>query len=265
MIQEKLSSEVLQIKPNLIKPYSKGIYNKFDDKQQWIRISEGCPNKCPYCRESWENGTEPIYYNIPEIIRNDVKIMDMNLLYKPKSLEIIKELGSKRVNGKVVYYELVCGIDYRYLTQELSKALKENRFKNIRLAWDWEFGRQKQIKSTIESLVKSGYSSKDLMIFILCNWRISYKDCCSKLDLLKIWRVQVADCYFDNQLSPNIKPIHWTIEEIKDFRHRCRKHNQMVTFGIDPEYKLEVKSGCDANDDGIPPNNKLLGILPTIL
>jgi len=24
----------------------------------------------------------------------------------------------------------------------------------------------------------------------------------------------------------------------------------------------EVKSGCDANDDGIPPNNKLLGILP---
>jgi len=28
---------------------------------------------------------------------------------------------------------------------------------------------------------------------------------------------------------------------------------------------MEVKSGCDANDDGIPPNNKLLGILPTIL
>jgi site-specific DNA-methyltransferase (adenine-specific) len=28
---------------------------------------------------------------------------------------------------------------------------------------------------------------------------------------------------------------------------------------------LEVKSGCDANDDGIPPNNKLLGILPNEL
>ena len=27
----------------------------------------------------------------------------------------------------------------------------------------------------------------------------------------------------------------------------------------------EVKSGCDANDDGIPPNNKLLGILPNEL
>jgi len=31
------------------------------------------------------------------------------------------------------------------------------------------------------------------------------------------------------------------------------------------EQWTEVKSGCDANDDGIPPNNKLLGILPTIL
>lgn len=29
--------------------------------------------------------------------------------------------------------------------------------------------------------------------------------------------------------------------------------------------KLEVKSGCDANDDGIPPKLKSLGILPTIL
>ena len=28
---------------------------------------------------------------------------------------------------------------------------------------------------------------------------------------------------------------------------------------------MEVKSGCDANDDGIPPNNKLLGILPNEL
>ena len=36
-------------------------------------------------------------------------------------------------------------------------------------------------------------------------------------------------------------------------------------FKEDYEEKKEVKSGCDANDDGIPPNNKLLGILPTIL
>jgi hypothetical protein len=37
------------------------------------------------------------------------------------------------------------------------------------------------------------------------------------------------------------------------------------TFTIDKFKHREVKSGCDANDDGIPPNNKLLGILPNFI
>jgi hypothetical protein len=30
---------------DLSKPYSKGEYNKFDDQEQYIRLSEGCPRK----------------------------------------------------------------------------------------------------------------------------------------------------------------------------------------------------------------------------
>jgi DNA modification methylase len=44
----------------------------------------------------------------------------------------------------------------------------------------------------------------------------------------------------------------------------CNVANRRISKEIS-QTKLEVKSGCDANDDGIPPNNKLLGILPTIL
>jgi len=236
-MQQKLSKEELQEKPSLLVPYAKGSYNKFDDQQQWIRISEGCPNRCPYCRESFENGTEPVYLPIPEIVRNDVKIMDMNLMYKDKVLEILADLKERRVNNKVVYYELVCGIDYRYMNQEKAQALKDARFKNIRLAWDWGFHLQKHIKKSIEELLKAGYSSRDITVFMICNWKISYEDNMRKLDLCKIWRVKVADCWFDNQLPPNVKPIHWSIKQIKDFRRRVRKHNQMVNFGIDPEYK----------------------------
>jgi len=47
--------------------------------------------------------------------------------------------------------------------------------------------------------------------------------------------VKVADCYFDNQISPNIKAIFWTPEHIKKFRASVRKHNQLVNFKIDPE------------------------------
>ncbi len=217
--------------------YNYGSYNKFNDTEQWIRITEGCPNQCPYCYEPKEYKIFPM----PEIVRNKVKIMDMNLLCKPEAKEIIQELGRARVADKMVYYELICGIDYRFLTPEIAEELKYNRFKNIRLAWDWGYNQQKAIKQAIEMLIKAGYTNKEITIFMVCNWKIPYLENLKKMDLCKIWRVKIADCWFDNQLSPNIKPIHWTAEQIKDFRHKCRKHNQLVNFGYDPEFKISEK------------------------
>ncbi len=180
----------------LSKPYSRGAYNKMNDTEQWIRLSEGCPNNCEYCNETKICGTEPIYFPIPKIERKKVKILDMNLLYKPRALEIIKELGKNKSK-----FELVCGIDYRHLTVDLAFALYENHFINIRLAWDHSIKLQKEVKNAITYLLSAGYYPNDIQVFILCNWRVSYEDNLSKLDLCKVWGVQVADCYFDNQLS----------------------------------------------------------------
>jgi hypothetical protein len=99
-----------------LKKYSYGPYNKNNETEQWIRITEGCPHHHEYCYEPKEIKV----FGIPEIVRNTVKIMDMNLLCKPEALGIIKELGEKRVSGKVVYYELICGVDFRFLTQEIA-------------------------------------------------------------------------------------------------------------------------------------------------
>lgn len=232
---------------NLSKPYDKGfrdyLYTEKDIEYQILRLSEGCPNNCSYCRETKENGREPIYYKIPIITKNNVKILDMNLIYKPKALEIIKELGSKKVDGKVVYYELVCGIDYRFMTLEIAQALKDSRFINIRFAWDYGLNLQYKIKDCVNMLLKVGYKSKDLMCFMVCNWKIPFLDRCKQLDLLKIWNVKVSDCWFDNQLSPNIKPIGWTSDEITRFRSMCRTHNQIVIFGIYPELKEDSTQG----------------------
>ncbi len=217
--------------------YARGPYNKFDEEEQWIRISEGCPNYCEFCRETKECGKEPIYFPIPEIVRNKVKIMDMNLIYKQRALEIINELGSKTVDGKVVYYELICGIDWRYMTQEIADALKQNRFVNVRFAWDHALQQQMKMKDCIDVLLKAGYNSKGLSCFIICDWKVSYEDCLRKLDLLKIWKVKVNDCWFNNTTSPKFQYNYWTPEQCKDFRKKCRKHNQLVLFGIDPELK----------------------------
>lgn len=159
----------------------------------------------------------------------------MNLLCKPEALQIIKDLGAKRVNGKVVEYELICGIDHRFLTQELANALYSNRFRKIRLAWDGPYSDQKRIKKAIDLLLKAGYKTNDIRVFMVTNYRISVKESLLKLDLLKIWRVQAVDCYFDGQVMPHVIPIYWSMAEIKEFRHKVRKHNQCVNFGIDPE------------------------------
>ncbi|MBU0958459.1 MAG: hypothetical protein KKB31_00800 [Nanoarchaeota archaeon] len=224
---------MLQETVKLTKSYSYGSYNKFNESEQWIRMTEGCPHNHSYCAEP----TEIKVFGIPEIIRNKVKILDMNLLCKPQALDFIKELGSKRVNNKVVYYEFVCGIDYRFLTQEIANALKENRFKRMRMAWDFGMDQQYKIRDALKMLLKAGYRPNDIMFFMICNWKIPYKECCQKLDLCKVWNTKVDDCYFDNQLSPNIKPIWWTMGEIKTFRRKVRKHNQLVNFKIDPELK----------------------------
>jgi len=161
--------------------------------------------------------------------------MDMNLLCKSEASRIINELGSKRPNGRVVHYDLICGIDYRFLTQEIAVALKKNRFDKIRIAWDWWYKDQFKIKDAIEKLLKASYKRNKIMIFMICNWKIPYEENLKKLDLCKVWNVQVADCYFDNQTGPDFIPLYWTLNQIKDFRHRCRKHNQLVNFKIDPE------------------------------
>jgi hypothetical protein len=221
--------------PANTKPYAKGAYNKMSDTEQWIRISEGCPNSCAFCRETSENGSGEIYFPLPSIERNKVKIMDMNLTCKSRFIEIADHLGAKKVDNRVVYYELICGIDYRYMTQEKADALKRNRFVNIRLAWDHSYLEQKRIKAAIEMLKRVGYGKGDISVFIICNWKRSFAENIKKVDLCKVWNVKVNDCYYDNQLPPNIEPVYWTLQEIKNFRKLCRKHNHLVNFGIDPE------------------------------
>ena len=213
--------------------YSYGSYNKHNATEQWIRITEGCPHNCPYCYEPQEFKV----FGIPEIVRNDVKIMDMNLLAKPEALDILKKLADIRVNGKRINYELVCGIDYRFLTSEIATALKNMRLKKIRMAWDWTIKDQYKLKDAITKLKKEGYKPKNIMIFMVCNWKIPFLECCRKLDVCKVWGVQVSDCYYDNQTFPNVQPVHWSYNNCKEFRKKCRTHNQLVNFGVDPDAK----------------------------
>lgn len=211
--------------------YHTEFYNKVIGDEQRLRLGEGCPNRCEYCYSN----KELIRYDIPEIVRNKVSIMDMNFLYDPEHKKRIKELGSRKVNNKTVYYELILGIDWRLLDQETANLLKENHFINIRFAWDYDLNQQFKIKDCYNMLVKAGYRHNELMCFILCDWKISFNECLMKLDLLKIWGVQVSDNYFDNIKPPNYQCNYWSLIECKVFRAKCAIHNQVINFRVYPD------------------------------
>jgi len=213
--------------------YGKSQYNMIIDDIQRIELSRGCPHDCPYCYEP----TLMEQFPIPAITRNHVEILDMNFLYQPNILDRIKELGMYRVKEKKVYYEAVCGFDYRLLTEDIALALKGSGFVNIRLAWDWFMKDQYKIKDAIDLLRSAGYKTgkkSEISLFMIVNYKIPYEECCKKLDLMKVWNVLVCDCCYDGGYNIAV-PEYWSGEQIKLFRAKCRKHNQLINFGIDPE------------------------------
>lgn len=193
---------------------------------QKILLTEGCPNGCAYCYEpkkEFKTFESPIIHDV------DCQIMDMNFLANPNAVMILRNLPKAR-------YELVCGLDFRRLTPEIATLLKDKRFHKIRWAWDYGFGMQQIQKKTFKIISGAGFKGNLMEVFILANWKIPFVDCVKKLDLLKIWGVQVADCCFDGGYRI-AKAKDWTPEQIKRFRALCRWHNKLIRHGgFDPEF-----------------------------
>ena len=216
--------------------HGKPQYNVVKGNVQRIELHRGCPwsDIHDFCYEPLESEDFPI----PEIVKNKVQILDMNLLARKDAWKIIRKLGDIRVNKKVVQYELVCGVDYRFLHPGIAESLKANRFVRPRLAWDGPFDEQIKIKTAIECLIKAGYKRNDIMVFMIVNWRIPYLECLRKLDLMKVWNVKVCDCCFDGGYK-YAKPEHWIQKEMDDIRLKSRKHNQLVLLGMDPQESID--------------------------
>jgi hypothetical protein len=207
--------------------------NSILEDKQCIKLSEGCPWGCPYCFED----NKLVVFPIPEIKKGFVEIWDMNFLWQPDILKRIKELGKVRCNETVIHYEVVCGLDYRLLTPEIAHALKKSRFQSPRIAWDWYYKDQYKIFDAINLLKSAGYrtgKNTQISCFMIANWKISYEECLKKLVLLNRWGIKVCDCCWDGGYTIAV-PAYWTRNQIDDFREKCRRQNNIVNFGIDPE------------------------------
>lgn len=194
---------------------------------QVAQLTDGCPRNCPWC---YSDGMKEV--ELPVIVKNHVKLIDENSLAFDNIIMKLDWCGQQRVNGLVVYYEFIPGVDRRFLSLEKAEALKRNRFKNIRIAWDGPKNEGGSVARAIRTLQSVGYRPKDISVFMLTDGKwVSFEECKEKLLSLWEWGVKVNDCRYELGTNPS-----WSQEDWTEFRRICRKHNQLVNFdGYDPE------------------------------
>jgi hypothetical protein len=234
----------------------KPAYNLVDVDYQIVHTSRGCMRKCKFCG-TWK--IEPEFTSKKsikdEICSNRIIFYDNNLLANPYIKDILEELRNAKHNDRVVYSESQCGIDGRLLTPEIAKLLKQARFLNPRIAWDYSYKQRSMIKKQLDMLVDAGYPSNDIYVFMIYNFEQDYYEMLKKLKQCKRWGVQIADCRYRplNQTYDDYNPrkkqtnedyfIHskWTDRQIKLFRKKVREQNIVIRHGFD-SYRRDLEN-----------------------
>ena len=209
---------------------------------QIIHASRGCPRKCEFCG-TWK--IEP-KFEAKKSIRDEIRykklvFYDNNFLCNPYIENILDELIRLKKEKKIKWCESQSGFDGRILLKKpyLAKLLKEAGFRYPRIAWDWGFEDFDYIEEQLNLLIEAGFKSKDIFVFMLYNWEISFEEMEKKRKRAWQWRVQISDCRFRplNQTFDHYNPrllqtnsdyyIHpkWSDEKVKKFRKNVRRQN----------------------------------------
>jgi len=213
---------------------------------QIVHASRGCPRKCPFCG-TWKIEPE---FKPKSSIRDEIQLpgvvfYDNNFLMNPHVENILDELVGLRRERKVKWVESQSGLDGRVLLKKpnLARMMKEAGFRYPRIAWDWGYEQNHYIERQIDVLIKAGYKSRGIFVFMLYNWQIPFEEMERKRIKCWEWQVQIADCRFRplNQLIDEYRPRStgqtfedyfisegWDDALVKQFRRNVRRQNICV-------------------------------------
>jgi len=227
-------------------------YDLVDVKYQIIHGMRGCSRKCPFCG-IWK--IEDLSFKNAkqierEICSNKLVFYDNNILVNPDIENILLMLAEKKYKGRPLKCECQSGFDGRILAKmpEIGILLKNARFENIRLAWDFSYEQYPEVENWISILENAGFKRKEMFIFMVYNWSFDYEELEAKRKKCLEWGIQIADCRFRplDQTFDNYKSyikqqtgddyyIHtnWSDYLIRKFRSDVRKHNICIRYKID--------------------------------
>ncbi|MEW6307525.1 MAG: Fe-S oxidoreductase [Bacillota bacterium] len=221
---------------------------------QILHTSRGCTRRCDFCG-TWriEPTYDPVLTIKDRVTRPRVVFYDNNLLANPHIEHILDELIELKRQRRLLWCESQSGFDGRILVDKphLAKMLKKAGFRYPRIAWDGGICAAPHARAQLDLLQEAGYAlNKDVYLFVLYNWDLSFAEMEQKRLQCWEWRVQISDCRFRplNQLYDEYrgaKPhqtsddyyIHetagWTDALIKQYRRNVREQNICVRHGFD--------------------------------
>ena len=229
-------------------------YDLVDVDYQILHTSRGCIRQCGFCgtyiiEPEWKckNSIRE------EIIKKRLIFYDNNLLANPHIENILKELIELKKDKKINYVESQSGFDGRILRKKphLAKMLKDGGFKNPKIAWDYGIKQEKSIKNQIDLLISAGFTAKEISVFMIYNYELTYEEMEEKRVKCAKWGVQITDCRyrplnqtFDHYSSYKTKGqtkkdyhIHtesgWTDAKVRKFRRNIRRHNICMRHEVD--------------------------------
>ena len=229
-------------------------YSLVDVDYQILHTSRGCIRKCGFCGTYIIEPEWKCKKSIKdEIIKKKIVFYDNNLLANEHIEDILKELIELKKEKKISYVESQSGFDGRILRKKphLAKMLKEAGFKNPKIAWDYGLVQAPKIKEQIDLLIDAGFTAKEISIFMIYNYELTYEEMEEKRIKCAEWGVQITDCRyrpldatFDNYSSFKTKGqtekdyhIHkesgWTDAKVRKFRRNIRRHNICMRHEVD--------------------------------
>ena len=226
-------------------------YDLVDVDYQIIHGMRGCTRTCSFCG-IWrleKKSFKDAYQIQNEIKSNKIVLYDNNLLANPDIENILLMLEKHTYDKKVIRCDAQSGIDGRILEEKpyLARMLKNARFKDIRIAWDFGYNHHEKVKNWIDVLKSAGYNHRSIFIFMIYNWEYDFEEMELKRQKCYQLNTQIADCRFrplnsvyDNyngnilNQTNNDYFIHnnWSDYEVKEFRRNVRQHNICIRYKI---------------------------------
>lgn len=252
MCCDYIFSGVIQCAEHLQPDYSILENNGEDIDFQIIHSTRGCKRGCKFCGVNRIEKVKDDVSSIEnELLKDKKKLVfyDNNLLDNPNIEKLLEELIELKNAKKISQCESQSGFDGRMLheNEELACLLKEANFKDPKIAWDGPCKAFKRREKEISILERAGYKRKEIAVFMLYNYDLSYDDLEEKRALCFKWGVQVSDCRYRplEDLSDGYNPhkrkqypyeyhIHngWSDKEVRQFRRNVRRHNICIRHNM---------------------------------